>query len=416
MGMNTISSVGIKLDDSYCGRCDICRSLCPYEAISVDSETGEFKINVEKCQFCGICYSACPVEAIEMVYYNDKALAEHVEKEAKEKGSHIVVLMCRGNSPSTCEVEEILKDLNMSANNYIPVRVPCVGRITTEFVIKTLASGLDRVIAVRCEDDFCRYKRGSRVGMRRLLLTKKMLKQMGFEDEALTLIEYARKAVYDTEKCVGCDKCVFVCPYEAIEAETFATPKINLDKCVGCGACALVCPHLAIQLKGFEYENVSNLVQRYAKAARQLKASGIKPAILTFCCQWSEFSALDQPKNKLFDSKVAVMEIPCFKGFDPVHVVEALRSGFDGVLAVVCSPEDCKLELGRDVAERNANVLQKILARLNLQDRFEIYTASPRQIGGFNQKLTDFIQKVDTLPSLDIGIPTQVAKTGGSSK
>ena len=416
MGMNTISSVGIKLDDSYCGRCDICRSLCPYEAISVDSETGEVKINVEKCQFCGICYSACPVEAIEMVYYNDKALAEHVEKEAKEKGSHTVVLMCRGNSPSTCEVEEILKDLNMSANNYIPVRVPCVGRITTEFVIKTLASGLDRVIAVRCEDDFCRYKRGSRVGMRRLLLTKKMLKQMGFEDEALTLIEYARKAVYDTEKCVGCDKCVFVCPYEAIEAETFATPKINLDKCVGCGACALVCPHLAIQLKGFEYENVSNLVQRYAKAARQLKASGIKPAILTFCCQWSEFSALDQPKNKLFDSKVAVMEIPCFKGFDPVHVVEALRSGFDGVLAVVCSPEDCKLELGRDVAERNANVLQKILARLNLQDRFEIYTASPRQIGGFNQKLTDFIQKVDTLPSLDIGIPTQVAKTGGSSK
>jgi coenzyme F420-reducing hydrogenase delta subunit len=110
------------------------------------------------------------------------------------------------------------------------------------------------------------------------------------------------------------------------------------------------------------------------------------------------------------------MEIPCFKGFDPVHVVEALCSGFDGVLAVVCSPEDCKLELGRDVAERNANVLQRTLAKLNLQDRFEIYTASPRQIGDFNQKLTAFIKKVEILPSLDIVIPTQTVKFGGSNK
>jgi coenzyme F420-reducing hydrogenase delta subunit len=414
--MNTVSSVGIKVDDSHCGRCEICVSLCPYEAISTDSETGEVKIDVEKCQFCGICYSACPVEAIEIVYYDDEALAKHVEKEAKEKSSHTVVLMCRGNSPSTCEVEEILKDQNINATNYIPVRIPCVGRITTEFVMKTLALGLDRIIAIRCEGDFCRYKRGSRIGTRKLLLTKKVLQQMGFGDDALTLVEYARKAVYDTDKCVGCDKCVFVCPYDAIEAETFATPKINLDKCVGCGACALVCPHLAIQLKGFEYENVSDIVQRYAKAARQLKAAGTRPTILAFCCQWSEFSALDHPQNNLFNNKVAIMEIPCFKGLDPMHVIEALQSGFDGVLAVVCSPEDCKLELGRDVAERNVDVLQRTLAKLKLQDRFDIYNASPRRIGDFNQKLTAFVRKIEVLPSLDTVVPTQAVRTGGSGK
>jgi len=412
--MNDMRSVGIKLDDTYCGRCSICRSLCPYEAISVDSETGEVKIDVEKCQFCGICYSACPVAAIEMVYYDAEALARHVEKLMKEKGSRILVLMCRGNSPSTCEVEEILQNQNINASNYIPVRVPCVGRITTEFVMKTLASGADRIIAIQCEEDFCRYKRGSRINTRRQLLTKKVLRQLGYRDDALTLVKYARKAVYLTDKCVGCDKCIFICPYEAIEAEAFATPKINLDKCVGCGACALVCPHLAIQLKGFEYENVSNLVQRYAKAARQLKATGVKPTILVFCCQWSEFSALDQPQNELSDNKAAVMEIPCFKGLDPVHVVEALRSGFDGVLAVVCSAEDCKLELGRDVAERNATVLQQTLAKLNLQNRFEVYTASPRCIGDFNQKLATFFQKIGALPLLDLTIQAKTVKTGGS--
>jgi coenzyme F420-reducing hydrogenase delta subunit len=173
---------------------------------------------------------------------------------------------------------------------------------------------------------------------------------------------------------------------------------------------------LAIQLKGFEYETVSNLIQHYAKAARQLKRSGVKPAVLVFCCQWSEFSALDQPENKLFDNKAVVMEIPCFKGLDPAHVIEALRSGFDGVLAVVCSPEDCKLELGRDVAERNATVLQQTLSKLNLQDRFEVYTASPRCVGDFNKNLTAFINKIGALPPLDITIPSQIVKIGGSRK
>jgi len=411
-----VRSVGIKLDDAYCGRCSICHSVCPYEAISVDPKTGEVKIDVEKCQFCGICYSACPVAAIDIIYYNDKTLVKHVEKLMKEKNSRILILMCRGNSPSTCEVEEILPNQGLNVKNYIPIRVPCVGRITTEFILKTLALGIERIIVIQCEEDLCRYKRGSRINTRRQLLTKKLLKQLGYRDDTLTLVKYARKTVYFTDKCVGCDKCTFTCPYEAIEAEAFATPKINLEKCVGCGACALVCLHLAIQLKGFEYETVSNLIQRYAKAAKQLKVTGIKPAILVFCCQWSEFSALDQPENRLFDNKAIIMEIPCFKGLDPVHVVEALRSGFDGVLAIVCSPDDCKLELGRDVAERNATVLRQTLNKLNLQDRFEIYTASPRCIGDFNQKLATFIQKIGALPPLSLAIPHQAVKIGRSRK
>jgi coenzyme F420-reducing hydrogenase delta subunit len=278
--------------------------------------------------------------------------------------------------------------------------------------MKSLASGIDRVIAIQCEEDFCRYKRGSRINTRRQLLTKNVLRQLGYRDDALTMVKYARKAVYFTDKCVGCDKCVLVCPYEAIKAETLATPTVDMDKCVGCGACALVCPHLAIQLKGFEYENLSNLIQRYGKAAQQLKSTGTKPAILAFCCQWSEFSALDQPEAKLFNNKVALMEIPCFKGLDPVLVVEALQSGFDGVLATVCSSEDCKLELGRDVAERNAAVLEKTLDKFNLHDRFEVYTVSPRSVGDFNQKLTCFIQKIAALPPLEPIESTQAATKG----
>ena len=88
------------------------------------------------------------------------------------------------------------------------------------------------------------------------------------------------------------------------------------------------------------------------------------------------------------------MEIPCFKSLDPVHVVQALEGGFDGVMAVVCNQEDCKLEKGRDTAERNLAVLRKALQKKNLLDRFELFTSSPRCVGEFNQRLDEFIKKI----------------------
>ena len=396
--MSKVGSVGIKVNDEYCGRCLVCPPLCPYEAISVDSETGRVMIDVEKCQFCGICYSACPVNAIEINYYSYDTLLKRLEETAAEGKADTLVLMCRGNSPPSCEVEKILKENDK--DSYIPLRVPCVGRVPPEFILKSLSSGINKVVAIRCEEDFCRYKEGSKISNRRLWLTKRVLKELGFEDEALKVMTYARKAVYDTNKCVGCDKCVFICPYEAIETEPLATPKINLEKCVGCGACALVCPHLAIQLEGFEYETVSRRVQLYGEAAKKLKSKGTFPLILVFCCQWAEFSALDQPETRLFNNKVVLMEIPCFKGLDPYHVIEALHSGFDGVLAVVCSDTDCKLEKGYEVAQRNADVLQRALKEFGMQDRFELYTTSPREIDDFERRLKVFIERVSSLPPM----------------
>ncbi len=395
--------VAIKLDNNYCGRCSICSSICPYEAISVDSETGEVKIDVEKCQFCGLCYSACPVNAIEIVYYDYDTLLKRVEKASAEKKANMLVLMCRGNSPPTCEVEEILKDEGCS--NYVPLRIPCVGRVPPEFILKVLASGIKKIVGIRCEEDFCRFKEGSRINNQRMLLLMQVLKELGYKDDVLKVKTYARKAVYDTDKCVGCDKCVFICPYEAIEVESFATPKINLEKCVGCGACALVCPHIAIQLEGFEYEAVSRRLQRYGESAKKLKTRGISPLILVFACQWSEFSALDLPEAGLFDNRVVLMEIPCFKGLDPYHVVEALHSGFDGVMAVVCSEDDCKLEKGYDVAERNATVLKQVLKELNLQDRFELLTASPRKLDDFRKRLKAFVDKIASLSPISLKKP-----------
>jgi coenzyme F420-reducing hydrogenase delta subunit len=385
----------VEIDQDLCSRCCVCHSICPYEAINRDPETGKVEINIQECQVCGICPSACPVSAIKIAYYDYDHLLDYVDCVRKNNQSDTLVLMCRGNSPSSCEVEEILADQGLNVENYIPLRLPCSGRIPTDFIFKTLNSGVKNIVSVQCEDDFCRYKEGTKINTRRFQLSKNVLKQLGFDENALKVVKYSRKAVYDTEKCVGCDKCVFICPYDAITAEAFATPNIDLEKCVGCGACALVCPHQAIEVKGFEFENV---LQRYGEAAVKLKAQSNAPTLLAFVCQWSEFSALDDPNSAFKGKNAMVLEVPCFKALDPVHVVNALQCGFDGVMGVVCSAEDCKLEKGRDAAERNLDVLKIVLNRLGLQSRFEYYEASPRCEGEFKPALDAFYEKLTAMP------------------
>ena len=395
----------VEINQDLCSKCCICHSICPYEAIKRDPETGKVEIDLQKCQVCGICYSACPVFAIEMVYYNYGSLVECIKNVREKTKSDTLVLMCRGNSPATCEIEEILKEQNISAENFIPLRLPCSGRIPTEFVFKVLNTGIKNVISIQCEDAFCRYKEGTKINTRRLTLGKAVLQQFGLDKDTLRVVKHSRKVVYDTDKCVGCDKCVFICPYSAIEAEPFATPKILLDQCMGCGACALVCPHHAIQVKGFEFEEV---LKRYGQAAREMKAKGRSPVVLVLCCQWSEFSALDDPSNLLSKKKAVTMEVPCFKALDPMHVVNALHNGFDGVMAVVCASEDCKLQEGKESAERNMTVLKDVLRKMNLSDRFELFTVSPRCVGDFSQKLDEFLKRITLLPPLEMEVTQNV--------
>ena len=388
----------VEINQDYCSRCAICHSVCPFEAIKKDPTTGSFEIEMKKCQVCGLCYSACPVLAIDILYYGYDALVKYVENAREKTKSELLVLTCRGNSPSPTAIEDILKREGLIAENYVALRLPCAGRVPTEFIFKVLKSGIKRVVSIQCEDTYCRFREGTKVGGRRMALGGAVLREFGLSKDTLRVVKYSRKVTYDTSKCVGCDKCVFVCPYEAIEAEPLATPKILMEKCMGCGACALVCPHNAIQVEGYEFDNI---LKRYGEAAKILKKNGQFPVVLVFVCQWSEYSAIDDPESALRETKgVVMLEIPCFKSLDPVHVVNALNNGFDGVLAAVCPPEDCRLEKGKETAERNVAVAKDTLRKMKLLDRFEVINVSPRNREEFKARLSQFVERIASLPHL----------------
>lgn len=392
--MNTTRTVGIEIHDDYCGNCEICSAICPFEAISIDEESGKIKLDIEKCQMCGICVSACPASAIDLVYYDINSITNRIQREMNETGLKTLVLTCRGSNPVTYGIENVLKEENVK--DFISLRLPCVGRVPSEFFLRIIAFGFKKILIIQCEEDYCRFKKGSQIGVNRFLLLRAMIEELGYDPTVLSLKKNAIKAIYDTEKCVGCGKCVFICPYEAIEWNPIGTPEIQSEACMGCGACAMVCPHQAIELMGYEYESISKLIQLYGTKIHEAKSKGIAPAVLVFCCQWSEFSALDTSQTDLVRQNVTIVEVPCAKGLDPVHVLEGFYSGFDGVLAITCPKEECKLEEGKEIAERNVIALKKVLKQLNLEDKFETCTTSPKYPENFNSLLKSFVQRISS--------------------
>jgi Na+-translocating ferredoxin:NAD+ oxidoreductase subunit B len=61
-------------------------------------------------------------------------------------------------------------------------------------------------------------------------------------------------AIVDTDKCIGCQKCLEACNYEAVELQKYPGMKkwkayIAPDKCMGCGNCVVKCPKNVISFK-----------------------------------------------------------------------------------------------------------------------------------------------------------------------
>jgi Fe-S-cluster-containing hydrogenase component 2 len=61
-----------------CKQCEEapCAKVCPTEAITLDRETGAYKINIARCIKCRLCVSACPIGAISFTPEGDLVLCD----------------------------------------------------------------------------------------------------------------------------------------------------------------------------------------------------------------------------------------------------------------------------------------------------------------------------------------------------
>ncbi|MCX8170688.1 MAG: hydrogenase iron-sulfur subunit [Candidatus Bathyarchaeota archaeon] len=377
----------VKIRDEYCSRCIICSSICPFEAISFNRESGEVALDIEKCQVCGICFSACPSSSIEIAYYKVALLSEHVEKMRKNN----LVLMCRG-AIIRPELRESLRK-NGALDDWAQLYVPCVSRIPPEFLLKVIEAGVKRILIIPCEDNKCRFKVGSNISVSRFLLLQKLLSQIGLNSDALSFVRSSIKAYINKYRCIGCGNCAYTCPNSAIKIMPPGVAQLDEASCSGCGACVAVCPSLAINLEGFENNLILETISKHRSFISEAKSRGYGPMIAVFYCQWANFPTPDTHRSYVREN-IAFFEIPCSSMINPLYVLHAFSEGFDGVLILACKKGECKFERGNELAERHIIALKSLLRQVNLENRLEICFASPKYLGEIDDQIKLFMSKI----------------------
>lgn len=74
------------------------------------------------------------------------------------------------------------------APNLRVIRVMCSGRVDPQFVLKALREGADGVMIAGCHPGECHYVEGNIKALRRFILLKRMLTQLGVEEERVQLV------------------------------------------------------------------------------------------------------------------------------------------------------------------------------------------------------------------------------------
>ena len=162
------------------------------------------------------------------------------------------------------------------------------------------------------------------------------------------------KPQYKKAKCIFCNKCVEICPENAITNKSDEAIKIDYKKCVGCAECITNCPTQALKI--LWNETPKNLAEKMAETA-YAATQKIKDKVYYFnfltnitpdcdCAPWSDnpvvndigilasndplaidqasFDLINKQKklnNSILENKDGEVFETMHKGIDPIHQV-----------------------------------------------------------------------------------------------
>jgi len=154
------------------------------------------------------------------------------------------------------------------------------------------------------------------------------------------------------ELCIGCMRCVKVCPFNAIEqigpAGKGGTVKIIEAACMGCGTCAGECNFAAIEMPGFTREQI--LAQVDAALAEKPEKK-----CLVFACNWCSYAGADLAgiEKRQYPPSARIIRTMCSARLEEDFLEHAFERGAGAVLVTGCR----LTETGSDCHYNNANRL-----------------------------------------------------------
>lgn len=72
--------------------------------------------------------------------------------------------------------------------NIRPIRVMCSGRVDPVFILEALKFGADGVLVAGCHPGDCHYQSGNYKAVRRIMLVRRLLKEVGLKPERVKFV------------------------------------------------------------------------------------------------------------------------------------------------------------------------------------------------------------------------------------
>lgn len=125
-----------------------------------------------------------------------------------------------------------------------------------------------------------------------------------------------------------------------------------------------------------------------------------EPKLLGFLCKWCSYAGADLAgtSRKKYPANIRIIKIPCSGRIDPLLIIKALQTGFDGVLVSGCHPGDCHYQTGNYRARRRMAITKKLLEYVGIEpERFQASWVSASEGAKFADvvtEVTDDLKKV----------------------
>src|SRR5512136_523351 len=100
-----------------------------------------------------------------------------------------------------------------------------------------------------------------------------------------------------------------------------------------------------------------------------------EPRIVAFFCNWCTYAAADLAgiSRVKYAPNMRIVRVMCSGRIDPSFVVEAFRTGADGVLIGGCNPGDCHYKEGNYKTMRRSMLLSQMLQDFGIEkERFRL--------------------------------------------
>lgn len=202
------------------------------------------------------------------------------------------------------------------------------------------------------------------------------------------------------ELCIGCMRCVKVCPYGAIEPTgpvKEGIVRILEAICMGCGSCAAECNFDAIEMPYFTKEQI--LAQIDAALAMEPESK-----CLVFTCNWCSYAGADLAgiEKRQYPASARIIRTMCSARFEEDFVTRAFERDAGAVLVTGCrlteTGSDCHYNYANRLTWKRFQHWQRKFQRKGVDpERLQlrwISAAEGKEFAEKIQEMDDVIQMV----------------------